>query len=206
MKQVLSVSTFAYKKGSRKQLMPQSQVFYVFLILATITVLVFVYVALSTRQIRDVDYQAAYQLRRIFFVVLSVTLLALLALTLPKTPYGAEALERPEQVVHVVGKQFSFALSNTPITNDKEWEEGTYATPVRIPVSSLVEFRVTSFDVNHGFSLYSPSNHLVAQTQAMPGYINRLRLKLDEPGRYTVLCLEMCGMGHHRMRGVFDVK
>jgi heme/copper-type cytochrome/quinol oxidase subunit 2 len=27
-----------------------------------------------------------------------------------------------------------------------------------------------------------------------------------EPGSYTVLCLEFCGMAHHRMRGVVEVK
>jgi heme/copper-type cytochrome/quinol oxidase subunit 2 len=40
----------------------------------------------------------------------------------------------------------------------------------------------------------------------MPGYVNRLRLRLQERGRYTVLCLEMCGMDHHKMRAVMDVK
>ena len=106
----------------------------------------------------------------------------------------------------VVGKQFSFALSNTPITNDQEYEAGTFSPPVQVSVGSLVEFRVTSFDVNHSFAVYSPDDHLIAQTQAMPGYVNRLRVRFHEPGRYYVLCLELCGMGHHRMRGVFDVK
>ena len=69
----------------------------------------------------------------------------------------------------------------------------------------MVEFRVTTLDVNHGFSLYAPDGHLVAQTQAMPGYVNRLRVTFDQPGTYTVLCLEFCGMSHHRMRGVVEV-
>jgi len=40
----------------------------------------------------------------------------------------------------------------------------------------------------------------------MPGYVNRLRVHFERAGTYTVLCLEYCGMGHHRMRGVVDVK
>jgi heme/copper-type cytochrome/quinol oxidase subunit 2 len=128
-----------------------------------------------------------------------------LGITLGKTPYprGNELLDK---VVFVVGKQFSFALSETPITNDQEYEAGTFAAPVQVPAGSLIEFRVTSFDVNHSFGVYSPDGRLIAQTQAMPGYVNRLRVRFREPGRYHVLCLELCGMGHHRMRGVFDVK
>jgi cytochrome c oxidase subunit 2 len=126
-------------------------------------------------------------------------------LTLGKMPYPEEN-QIPDKVVFVVGKQFSFGISETPITNDQEYEATTYAAPVQLPMGSLVEFRVTSFDVNHGFSVYSPDGHLLGQTQAMPGNVNRLRLRFPQPGRYTVLCLELCGMGHHRMRGVFDVK
>lgn len=122
-----------------------------------------------------------------------------------KTPYP-RGNELPDNIVFVVGKQFSFALSDAPITNDQEYEARTYGTPVQVPAGSLVEFRVTSFDVNHSFAVYSPDNRLLAQTQAMPGYVNRLRVRFAEPGRHYVLCLELCGMGHHRMRGVFDVK
>jgi cytochrome c oxidase subunit 2 len=75
-----------------------------------------------------------------------------------------------------------------------------------VPVGVVVEFRVTTLDVNHGFSLYAPDGSLMAQTQAMPGYVNRLRVVFDKPGMYTVLCLEFCGMSHHRMRGVVEVQ
>ncbi len=77
---------------------------------------------------------------------------------------------------------------------------------ITVPPRTMVEFRVTTLDVNHGFSLYAPDGHLVAQTQAMPGYVNRLRVMFDQPGTYTVLCLEFCGMSHHRMRGGVEVK
>ncbi|MBS1668376.1 MAG: hypothetical protein JST58_13450 [Bacteroidetes bacterium] len=77
---------------------------------------------------------------------------------------------------------------------------------IELPVNKVVEFRVTSFDVNHGFAIYDQSNKLIAQTQAMPGYVNRLRWKFTEPGNYTIFCLEFCGMGHQIMRSSFTVK
>ena len=186
-------------------MMIQMHAFYLFLGIACLILAVFIYVALSTRRARDIDYHAAYGVRRKLLIVVLFVLAVGMGLTLGKTPYP-KGNELPDKVVFVVGKQFSFAISDTPITNDQEYEAGTYRTPVQLPVGFLVEFRVTSFDVNHSFAVYSPDDRLIAQTQAMPGYVNRLRVRFHAPGRYYVLCLELCGMGHHRMRGVFDVK
>jgi len=185
--------------------MIQMKAFYVFLGVAGLLAAVFVYTIASTRHARDIDTHSAYSLRRkLLYVVLAVLVIGL-GMTLGKTPYPHDN-DIPQQVVFVVGKQFSFGISASPITNDDEYLAATYSTPVEVTAGSLVEFRVTSFDVNHGFSVYDPEDHLIAQTQAMPGYVNRLRLRLTQPGRYRVLCLELCGSGHHRMRGVFDVK
>lgn len=69
----------------------------------------------------------------------------------------------------------------------------------KVALGKPVEFRVTSTDVNHGFGLYDQAGRLVAQTQAMPGYVNRLTHVFDAPGTYRVLCLEYCGLAHHEM-------
>lgn len=183
---------------------PQLQAFWLFVVISLIVVAVFAWVVLSTRQAAEIDMHRAYDLRRRFFYVVTVALVAALALTFPLMPYP-KAEQRPDRVVFVVGQQFAFAISDHPITNSQQWEEATYAPPVEIPSGELVEFRVTSLDVNHGFGIYSPSGQLLAQVQAMPGYVNRLRLRLQEPGTYRALCLELCGMGHHGMRGSFVV-
>ena len=180
-------------------------VFYFFLALALVVVVVFASVALSTKGGGEPDYAAANRGRRGFFIVLTGALALALALTLPRLPYPAE-LQPPDRVVYVAGKQYAFMLSDAPIAAATGAEEGAYSGSVEVPVGALVEFRVSTLDVNHGFSLYSPEGGLLAQTQAMPGYVNRLRVRFDRPGSYTVLCLEYCGMGHHRMRGVVDVR
>ncbi|MBM3773608.1 MAG: hypothetical protein FJW37_00410 [Acidobacteria bacterium] len=184
---------------------PQLKAFLVFLVVAGIVILLFALAAWSTRRPRDVDYGAASRLRKRFLVVLALLLLASLGLTLPRMPYAKEE-QIPDKVVFVAGKQFAFGISDSAITNGDQWEQASSSTPVQIPAGGLAEFRVTSFDVNHGFAIFSPGGQLLAQTQAMPGYVNRLRVRLDQPGRYSVLCLELCGMEHHSMRGVFDVR
>jgi len=183
---------------------PQLRAFWLFIVVGGLVVAFFLWVALSTRHMHDVDARTAYRLRRRFFFVLLAVLVLSLVMTVPHMPYPV-ADQRPDRVVFVAGKQFAFGISNEAITNDEEWEAATYAPPVEVPIGALIEFRVSSLDVNHGFGVYSPSGALVAQVQAMPGYVNRLRVRFNEPGTYNVLCLELCGRDHHVMSGVFKV-
>ena len=69
----------------------------------------------------------------------------------------------------------------------------------------MVECRITAEDVNHGFAIYDPSMRIIAQAQAMPGYVNVLRHTFSEPGTYKILCLEYCGLSHHEMAAEFTV-
>jgi cytochrome c oxidase subunit 2 len=185
--------------------MTTREILVVFTVAATVIFLVFAYAGLGRRGSRDVDYGAANHLRRTFFLGFSGLLVVALVLTLPRMPYPAD-VGPVDRIVHVTGKQYAFALTDAPITSLQAWDEGVYPQVVEVPAGSTVEFRVATLDVNHGFSVYSPEGELMAQTQAMPGYVNRLRLRLDRPGTYAILCLEYCGMGHHRMRGVIEVR
>ncbi|MCB1709538.1 MAG: hypothetical protein KDI10_12510 [Halioglobus sp.] len=109
--------------------------------------------------------------------------------TLVPFPIPAQnATLKADQVIDVVGHQWYWDISATEIA-----------------AGSTVEFRVTSADVNHGFAIYAPNDRIVAQTQAMPGYTNKLLHTFDEPGTYRVLCLEYCGLAHHAMETRFKV-
>ena len=67
-----------------------------------------------------------------------------------------------------------------------------------------VEFIATSRDVNHGFGIYKGTK-FVAQVQVVPDRDQRLVHTFTETGRYTVLCLEFCGVNHHGMVASFEV-
>src|SRR5690625_3347524 len=79
--------------------------------------------------------------------------------------------------------------------NEKEFEVG-----------EQFEFHVTKGNVTHNFGLYDPDLNLIAQTQAMPEYMNEVYLTFEEPGTYQVSCLEYCGLGHHQMMIELEVK
>ena len=64
---------------------------------------------------------------------------------------------------------------------------------------------VTSKDVSHGFAVYNSDNVLLFQIQAVPGTTSHIVYTFKVPGRYQVVCLEFCGVGHHDMIGSFQV-
>lgn len=91
------------------------------------------------------------------------------------------------------------------IVNVQGFMWGWTIEPPAIELGSTVEFRVSSKDVNHNFAIYNPEGNIVAQTQAMPGFTNRLLYRFTDPGTYTVQCLEYCGVGHGVMRTTITV-
>ena len=135
--------------------------------------------------------------RFFFFALLFALAVILLSVTLPRSPYYLHAAETPAAVVYVRAEQYSFNMS---FTEDLSYDD------MELPAGKVIEFRVRSKDVNHGFGVYNDKYELITQTQAMPGYVNRLRWVFDEPGTYHVLCLEFCGMSHHAMHTSFTIK
>ncbi len=104
-------------------------------------------------------------------------------------PGHASAAAKPDAVIRAVGHQWRWTLDRDTVRVDE-----------------LVEFHVSAEDVNHGFAIYRDKHTLVAQAQAMPGYVNKLQVRFTEPGEYEVLCLEYCGLAHHGMRAVIKVQ
>jgi len=182
----------------------QSVVLRLFAALAVVIAVVFLWIGRSTRSPAEVDTHRAYGIRRVLFIVALAMAIGALAATLPRTPY-ATADTGADRVVYVAARQFDFVFSDAPITSVDDLARVPRIANLQLPAGALIEFRVTSLDVNHGFGLYGPARQIVAQTQAMPGYFNRLRVRLGAPGEYRVLCLEFCAAGHHLMQGLVTV-
>jgi cytochrome c oxidase subunit 2 len=172
----------------------QDIVWNITLIAIALIAVTFLYVVVRSgvpAEYKDVQ-KRAYGIRRWFFWALVLLGIGTAYATLAEFPIpdqrGQSAGAAGAQVVNVVGKQWYWELSANRFT-------------AGVPV----EFRVTANDVNHGFGIYDPNNRLVAQTQAMPGFTNRLVHTFTEPGKYRVLCLEYCGLVHHNMITEFEV-
>jgi len=68
-----------------------------------------------------------------------------------------------------------------------------------MPAQRMIEFRVTSADVIHGFWI----PRLGGKIDAIPGRVNTLRLRADAAGSMRGQCAEFCGLDHAHM--TFDV-
>ena len=161
----------------------------VFLVVAALAIAVMVSVALYGS--REPVSQAAvsskgYAIRRYWFWTVLIVAVAAFIVSIPRFPYGsAQSLGKHYTVI---AQQYSFSL------------------PAVLPADTPVVFDVTSRDVNHGFAIYDPDGRLVGQVQAMPDYVNHLPFRFHTRGRYTVRCLEYCGIAHAAMQGGFEVR
>lgn len=173
------------------------------LIGVSVVALIALAVALSSRpaQPKEGVIARVYRIRRVYFVLLALALLACLVLTLPRVPYLPFDAATPDARVAVTGWMWTWQFAR--ITGDGVRAEPTSLT---VPVGKTIEFDVTSGDVNHGFGIYDDDGHLLIQTQAMPGYTNRLRYRFTKAGVYHVLCMEYCGFGHHLMTTTIHVE
>lgn len=70
-----------------------------------------------------------------------------------------------------------------------------------VVAGSPVRFSGKSTDTMHGFAIYHPDGDVLFTMMLMPGLTNPTSIihTFDEPGIYTVRCLEFCGNNHHNM-------
>ena len=146
----------------------------------------FAFVVLNSKT-RDEDYDGvmkrSYSIRKKFFVIFLLVGVLVTTLTISNLPYDAHARVSGDAIeVDAVGYQWYWKIDKTSFT-----------------VGQPIIFNVTSADVNHGFGIYNDKLALLNQTQAMPGYVNKLVHVFDKPGIYKILCLEYCGLSHHAM-------
>lgn len=72
---------------------------------------------------------------------------------------------------------------------------------INLPAGSTVDLYVTSQDIIHGFKVEGKNVNLMA----VPGAINYIQVRFDEPGEYHFACHEFCGAAHHTMSGRFVI-
>lgn len=140
---------------------------------------------------RDIPYEEVsregYRLRRPWLAFLTGLLVLVVGFSFLLLPYASGG--NPGATVKVSGGQFYWTID-----------------PAVLPAGEEIRFDVTSVDVNHGFGVYDPDGRLIGSVQAMPGYVNDLRLTFDKLGEYKIRCFEYCGLSHHNMVASFRVE
>ena len=114
-------------------------------------------------------------------------LVLVLAGTIFSVPYFDDNEDAPQKVT-VTSRQFAFTVN-----------------PPRIDAGVETEFNVDAVDVNHAVGLYNPDNTLIKQVNVLPGVTQSFTITLNQPGSYTLRCLEFCGIDHHLMQNQLQV-
>jgi cytochrome c oxidase subunit II len=114
-----------------------------------------------------------------------------------------EAKKPNERTINVVGQQFTwhFQYAKNGATADPGTCGGTGPNQVTTNELELannepVYFRICAKDVIHSF--WVPEFRL--KSDAVPGIDTHIRLTPNRNGNYTVVCAELCGLGHSTMR------
>lgn len=66
-----------------------------------------------------------------------------------------------------------------------------------LPVDEEILLKITSSDVLHSFFL----PNLRVKQDVVPGMIQSMWFKATEEGDYDIVCAELCGWGHYKMKG-----
>lgn len=167
-----------------------------------IAVVIFLMATSSIGEDKDSAKHKTYKMRGRYFFGLILVLIIFLFMSLRFLPYP-RFQNNPDEEVTVVGMQWSWKMA--PGVSDKSPAEFTGANEINLPVNKRIEFVVTSADVNHDFAIYNSKGVLLAQTQAMPGYKNKLQYEFTQKGDYSILCLEYCGLAHSFMMATLHI-
>jgi cytochrome c oxidase subunit 2 len=119
----------------------------------------------------------------------------LVLVDIEKAPANADA----ERIVEVRARQFTWDFTY-PGT------KGPDGKPINshvlyLPVDESVKFNVRTDDVLHDF--FVPEFRI--KIDAVPGITTHFRVTPNKEGRFQVVCMELCGLGHAFMRSYVQV-
>jgi cytochrome c oxidase subunit 2 len=99
-----------------------------------------------------------------------------------------EAHDPNRMVVDVYSQQYEWHFDYP--------ETGTTSRELHVPVDRQIEFRMHALDVIHSF--WVPEWRI--KKDNVPGITTRAYVTPTKTGNYTLVCTELCGIGHSTMR------
>jgi heme/copper-type cytochrome/quinol oxidase subunit 2 len=98
------------------------------------------------------------------------------------------------------------SFGQTPATTEIEIQARKYEfTPAAVEVAagSVVRFKVTALDREHGFEIEGVKDSCV---KIKKGETATIEYRAEKSGTVEFRCCTFCGMGHRRMKGSIVVK
>ena len=145
----------------------------------------------STRvgfRVRVADRETLERREGYWGIAVVTFLVLVLAGTIFSVPYWTAEESDAQQTIDITGQQFAFTID-----------------PPQVKSGELTEVNVHAADVNHAVGIYNPEGTLIKQVNVLPGVTQSFTITFNEPGTYTLRCLEFCGIDHHLMQNKLQV-
>ena len=110
-------------------------------------------------------------------------------------------MRRLDPVAEVSARQFEWRIrypAPGKVLQDTPQPDDLYTVnDLHVPAGKPVVIRLKSEDVLHSFFL----PHLRIKQDAVPGLVIPVWFQCDKVGQQELVCAELCGWGHYKMRG-----
>ena len=125
----------------------------------------------------------------LFIAIYQMEAWAAAKMDVPKIPITAE----------VTGRQFNWDFRYPGPDGELYSEDDIVRTDGKfyLPVNEEVLLNITSADVLHSFFL----PNLRMKQDVVPGMLQQTWFKAKKTGGYDIVCAELCGWGHYKMKG-----
>lgn len=86
-------------------------------------------------------------------------------------------------------------------TNDPDSKDDIVTAEMAIPVNREIHLLMHSKDLGHSFYV----RELRVQQDFVPGLDVSLHFTATKPGKYEIVCTQLCGLGHYNMKAYLEV-
>jgi cytochrome c oxidase subunit II len=84
---------------------------------------------------------------------------------------------------------------------DPSGKDDVVSPVMYVPAGHEVEILIRTQDVTHSFYV----RELRLKQDAVPGMVIHMHFDATVPGQYEIVCAELCGLGHYKMRSFLNV-
>jgi cytochrome c oxidase subunit 2 len=166
----------------------------------------------ATKSTEPVKFtHGSHNLEVVWTIVPSATLLFIAIYQM--NAWADVKIRKPEMppTVEVTARQFEWRI-RYPYTKPEGWQEGDpytfgkediyHVNDLHVPLDADVLVNLKSMDVLHSFFL----PNLRVKQDAVPGNTIPVWFRATEPGTFDLVCAELCGWGHYKMKGRLTVE
>lgn len=149
---------------------------------------------------KKVEYtHGSHSLELVWTILPAVTLLFIAIYQMEAWASSKMQMPNIPPMAEVTGRQFNWDFRYPGPDNELYTQDDIVRTDgqLYLPADEDVMLRITSVDVLHSFFI----PNLRIKQDVVPGMEQNMWFKANATGGYDIVCAELCGWGHYKMKG-----